>query len=80
MVYGLAKYYRVSESASSLASLHAHKLHKKISDKITQNNANYKLRIDVRKWFKTFNVGDDLHACINGPFQFLKKQVTMLML
>ena len=47
IVYGLAKHYRVSESASSfalsLASLHVHKLHKEINDKIAQNNANYEL-------------------------------------
>jgi len=50
-----------------------HKLLKKINDKITQNNTNYKLRIDVRKWFKTFNVGNDLHACSTGLLQILKK-------
>ena len=40
---------------------------------MAQNNANYKLWIDVRKQFKAFNVGDDLHACSTGPFQILKK-------
>ena len=67
----------ISEYAPSLASLfesfHVHKLHKEINDKIAQNNANYKLRIEIWKWFKTFNVGYDLHACNTGPFQILKK-------
>jgi len=45
-----------------------HKLHKELNDKVAQNNANYKLRIDIRKQFKTLNVGNDLHACITGPF------------
>ena len=35
-----------------------HDLHKKISDKSVQNNANYKLWANVKKRFKTFNVGD----------------------
>ena len=77
IMYCLAKHYRVSESvssfASSLASLHMCKLRKEINDNIAQNNANYKVEIDIRKRFKTFNVGDDLHACITDPFQILKK-------
>jgi len=27
----------------------------------------------LSKRFKTFNIGDDLHTCITGPFQILKK-------
>jgi len=47
-----------------------HKLHKKISDKVNQNNANYNLRADVRN-----NVGDvkKLHSCTADPFQILNK-------
>ena len=40
---------KISESASSFASLHVHKLHMETNDKIAQNNANYKLRINSRK-------------------------------
>ena len=43
---------------------------------IAQNNANYMLRIDVRKQFKTSIVDTylyDLHACITIPSQILKK-------
>ena len=29
-------------------------------DKIAQHNANYEIQIDIRKLFKTFNVGDVL--------------------
>ena len=42
----IAKRYKVSESVSSLASSvasHMHELHKEISDKVAQNNANYTL-------------------------------------
>jgi len=35
-----------------------HELHEKINNKVAQNNANYKLRADVRNKLKTFNVGD----------------------
>ena len=38
----IADHYRASESASSVAS-HVHELHKKISDKVAQNNTDYKL-------------------------------------
>ena len=34
------------------------RLHKEISNMITQSNTNYKLWTDVRKRLKTFNVGD----------------------
>jgi len=50
-------YIKVSYSASSFAS-HVHDLHKKVMDKIVQSNTNYKLRADIRKRLKTFNVGD----------------------
>jgi len=49
--------YKVYEVVSAFAS-HVHKPHKEISDEIEQNNANYKLRVDIRKKYKTFNVGD----------------------
>ena len=52
-----------------------HEVHKKISDRIAQNNVHYKLRADVRIRLKTFNVGDvkKLHACNDDPFQILNK-------
>ena len=53
----MVDHYRVSESASSFAT-HMHELHKVISDKIKQSNFNYKLRADVRRKFKTFDIGD----------------------
>ena len=53
----MVDHYRIFEFASSFAS-HMHELHKEINDKIAQNNANYKLRADVRKRLKLFNVGD----------------------
>ena len=37
---------------------HMHELQKEISDRIEQSNPNYKLRADIRKKFKIFNVGD----------------------
>jgi len=40
---------------------------------MAHSNANYKLRIDNRKWFKAYNVDDILHACSSNPFQVLKK-------
>ena len=55
--------YRVSESASFFTT-HMHELHKEINDKIEQSNLGYKLRADVRKKFKTFNVGDLVMAWI----------------
>ena len=73
----LTDHYRVSESAPSIASFvasHMHELHKKISDKVAQNNANYMLRANVRNRFKTFNIGDvinKLHAYNAAPFQIL---------
>ena len=35
-----------------------HTLHKDISDEIEHSNTNYKLRADIRKKIKTFNVGN----------------------
>ena len=52
----MVDYYIVYESASSFVS-HLHELHTKINDMITQNNVNCKLRADVRKKLRTFNVG-----------------------
>ena len=53
----ITDHYMVSESASTFAS-HMHELHKEISDRIIQNNTNCKLRDNVKKRLKTFNVGD----------------------
>jgi len=60
----------VHESALSFASsfVSHHKLHKQVMDKTAQNNTHYKLRIDIRKLFKTFNIGDDLHICSTDLF------------
>ena len=75
----IVDHYKISEFAFSFASSfasHAHELHKKISDKIARNNANYELRADVRKRLKTFNVGDvvkKLHVSSVDPFQILNK-------
>ena len=45
-------------------------LHKEVMDKIVQNYANYEIRIDIKKLFKTFNVGDViLLACSTDPFK-----------
>jgi len=69
----------VHESAlSSLASpIHVeshHGLHKEVMDKIVQNNTNYEIRIDIRKLFKTFSIGDlILLVCSTDSFQILKK-------
>jgi len=50
-----------------------HNLHKEVMDKIDQNKANYEIRIDIKKLFKTFNVGDViLLACSTDSFQILK--------
>ena len=54
-------HYNVSEYASSFASSvasHVHELYKKISYKVAQSNADYKLWVDVRNILKTFNVSD----------------------
>ena len=56
--------YRVSESASSFAT-HMHELHKVISDKIKQSNFDYKLRADVWRKFKTFDIGDHMMVRIH---------------
>ena len=41
---------------------------------MAQSNVKYKLQIDDRKWFETFNVGDViLHSCSTDRFQVLKK-------
>jgi hypothetical protein len=53
----MSHYHRLSESASAFAS-HIHDLHKEISNRIAQNNTNYKIRADLRRRFKEFNVGD----------------------
>ena len=69
----------VHKSALSSFASHVHvesyhDLHKEVMDEIAQHNANYEMRIDVRKLFKTFNVGDViLLACSTDPLQILKK-------
>jgi len=69
----------VHKSALSSFASHVHvesyhDLHKEVMDEIAQHNANYEMRIDVRKLFKTFNIGDVvLRAFSNDPFQILKK-------
>ena len=69
MVHKLESSKSSHEFASSFASVHVHKLHKKVNNKMVQSNVNYKLRIDNRKQFKIFNVGDVvLHAYSIDPF------------
>jgi len=51
---------RASDSVLSFAS-HVHDLHKKVMNKIAPN---YKLRANVRKRFKIFNVGDYVNVWI----------------
>lgn len=61
----VANYHRVFEFVSSSTSC-LHDLHKKINFKnwrkeilkIEESNADYKLRTNLKKQFKTFNVGD----------------------
>jgi len=43
----------LSSFASHVHMESHHDLHKKVIDKIAQNNANYEIRIDIRKLFKT---------------------------
>ena len=50
----MSDYIRASNFTSSFAS----HVHKKVIDTIAQSNDKYKLRADVRKGFKIFNVGD----------------------
>ena len=68
----IAEHYKASES--KFAS-HAHELHKGIIDKVAHDNANYKLRTDIGKWLKTFNIGDvkQLHAYSVGSSKILIK-------
>ena len=68
----ITEHYKPSES--KFAS-HAHELHKRISDKVAHDNANYKLRADIEKQFKTINddVVKQLHVCSAGPFKILIK-------
>ena len=69
----------VYKSALSYFASHVHveshhDLHKKVMDKIAQNSTNYEIRIDIKKLFKTFNVGDViLLVCSTMQFQNLKK-------
>jgi len=61
-VFIIIKFFESASSFASSFASHVHKLHKEINDKMAKNNANYKLWIDIRKRFKTFNVGNDLHG------------------
>jgi len=68
----MSLYYHLFASHVHVKSYH--NLHKEVMNKIAQNNANYDIRIDIRKLFKTFNIGDViLLACSTDPFQILKK-------
>ncbi|KAI0519612.1 hypothetical protein KFK09_007063 [Dendrobium nobile] len=49
--------YRIYESASLFAS-HLHELHKEIAQHIERNNSEYKLHANLKRRFKTFEVGD----------------------
>ncbi|KAI0505091.1 hypothetical protein KFK09_016048 [Dendrobium nobile] len=51
--------YKIFESASSFAS-HLHELHKEIAQQIERNNNEYKLHADLKRRFKTFEVGDSV--------------------
>ena len=51
----ISQYARTPESASTS---HLHDLHKKISKKINQRNAAYKVRANLHRKVKTFKVGD----------------------
>ena len=64
----ISDHIRVSDSASSFAS-YVHDLHKEVMDKIAQSNASYKLRANVRKRFKIFNVGEYVNVR-NHPERF----------
>ena len=52
----MSDHYKASESA--FACITYARFTQKINDKIVQSNANYKLRVDVKKHVITFNVGD----------------------
>ena len=64
----MSDHIRASVSISSFAS-HVHDLHKKVMNKTAQSNGNYKLRANVRKRVKTFNVGNHVMIQIHlEPF------------
>jgi len=62
--------YRIFKPASLFAS-HLHQLHKEIIHQIEQSNANYKLHADLKRIFKTFEVGDLVMVRIHSE-RFLK--------
>jgi len=66
----------ISQDASSFAA-HMHELHKEISDRIEHDNTNYKLRADIKKKFKNFNVGDFVMVRIH-PERFSRGTVKKL--
>ncbi|KAI0507337.1 hypothetical protein KFK09_013459 [Dendrobium nobile] len=51
--------YEISESASSFAS-HMHELHKEIARQIKKSNNDYKLYANLKRKFKTFEVGESM--------------------
>ena len=53
----MSQYVKTSESASAFAS-HLHDLHREISNKINHNNATYKVRVNLHRKVKMFEVGD----------------------
>ena len=69
----ISDHIKASEYVSSFAS-HVHDLYKKVIDKIAQSNAKYKLRADVRKKFKIFNVGNYVNVRI-CPERFAHRTV-----
>ena len=56
--------------ASNFTSSFASHVHKKVIDTIAQSNDKYKLRADVRKGFKIFNVGDYVNTLMLVNFKF----------
>ena len=60
----------LSSFASHMHVESYHNLHKEVMDKTAQNNANYEIRIDIRKLFKTCNVGDVILLVVLIRFKF----------
>jgi len=71
-----------SLSLPSSFTTHMHELYKVISDKIKQNNFDYKLQAIVRKKFKTFDIGDHVmvRIILNGfPGGLLKNYMLVVL-
>ena len=59
-----------------------HKLYKETSEEIEQSNVNYKLRADIRKKFKTFNIDDYVMIQIRlkqFPLELLKSCIPVVL-